>query len=69
MTVETILSICPMETRGGEIPPHVGKFAYNVKMGVIIGTKLRTPRRTSQYNYHNMQYSTKSQTNQNLHGG
>ena len=39
---ETILSICPNETRGGEIPPNYGKFAYNGNIGVILGTKLMT---------------------------
>ena len=40
----TLLSICPMETRGGDRPPNYGKFAYNGKIGVILGTKLSTSR-------------------------
>ena len=48
---ETILSIFPMETRGGEIPPKDGKFAYNENMGVLLETKLRTSRSTFWYNY------------------
>ena len=46
----TILSICTMETRGGEIPQKDGKFAYNGKIGVLLGTKLRTSRSPSRYN-------------------
>ena len=41
------LSISPMETRGGEIPPKDGKFSYNEKMRVLLGTKLRTSRSPS----------------------
>ena len=33
-----------METIGRERPPKNGKFAYNGKMGVLLGTKLRTSR-------------------------
>ena len=65
----TILSICLMETREKERPPNYRKFAYNGNMGVILGTKLRIARSPYQCNYQNTQYSTKSQTNQYLHGG
>ena len=47
---ENLLYIFPMETRGVEIPPKDGKFAYNGNMGVILGPKLRTSRIHSQYN-------------------
>ena len=38
---ETILSICTMEKRGGERPPKYGKFSYNGKMGVQLGTQVK----------------------------
>ena len=47
---ENLLYIFPMETRGVEIPPKDGKFAYNVKMVVQLGTKLRMPRSPSWHN-------------------
>ena len=44
------LSIFPMETRGGEIPPKYGKFSYNGNIGVLLRIKLRTSRSSSRYN-------------------
>ena len=44
------LSICPIETRGGEIPPKDGTFSYNGNMRVLLGTKLGTSRSTFWYN-------------------
>ena len=41
------LSICTIETRGGEIPPKDGNFESNGKMVSQLRTKLRTSRSPS----------------------
>ena len=56
-------------TRGVERPLKDGKFAYNVNMVVLLVTKVSTSGSPFRYNYQSTQYSTKSQMNQNLHGG